>query len=71
MNPNSEQLYTVFVRNWWKDNPAWPDGLEPCPGERSIIATGCTYSEARRRCEAYRATHEPGRYSNKAEFESE
>jgi hypothetical protein len=67
----SEQLYTVFSRNWWQDNPAWPGGLEPHPGVRHIIATGCTYSEARRRREAYRATHEPGRYSRKAECESE
>ena len=67
----SEQLYTVFVRDWWQDNPAWPGGLEPHPGERETLATGCTYSEARHRCEAYRATHKPGRYSRKAEFESE
>jgi len=24
--------YQIFRRTWWKENPAWPDGLEPCPG---------------------------------------
>lgn len=22
--------YRVFTRTWWKDNPEWPNGLEPC-----------------------------------------
>ncbi len=21
--------YKVFHRTWWKNNPEWPDGLEP------------------------------------------
>ena len=24
----------MFTRSWWKDNPEWPNGLEPCAGEK-------------------------------------
>jgi len=24
--------YSVFTRVWWKDNPSWPNGLEPYAG---------------------------------------
>ncbi len=65
-----EPLYNVFVRNWWKLNPAWPGGREPDPCARKHrIARGVTYTEARRLCEQYNTTHSPGRLSRKAEFE--
>lgn len=22
-------MYEVFARNWWRDNPSYPNGLEP------------------------------------------
>lgn len=25
-------LYNVFNRTWWKENPPWPNGLEPEAG---------------------------------------
>jgi len=61
--------FNVFVRNWWKHNPEWPDGLEPCPGRKTYLAKGLTESEAQRMARHYNATHEPGKLSRKAEYE--
>ena len=61
--------YRVFTRTWWKNNPSWPNGLEPCPGRKHILAARVTEEEARGMCETYNATHEPGRLSRKAEYE--
>jgi hypothetical protein len=61
--------YTCFIRTWWRDNPAWPDGLEPCPGEQRIIAEDVeTIEEAREICQEWNESHEEGRYGLKAEF---
>ena len=63
--------YRVFVRNWWKRNPNYPGGLEPCPGRKTVIRRRVdTAEEARRICREYNDTHDPGRLSRKAEFES-
>jgi len=63
--------YRVFVRNWWRDNKNWPNGLEPHAGRKKIIRKRVeTAEEARRICREYNSTHDPGRYSRKAEFES-
>ena len=62
--------YRVFVRNWWKRNPNWPQGLEPDPGARkTTIAKVKTEEEAQARCQAYAQTHKPGKLSRKAEYE--
>lgn len=64
-------MYSVFVRNWWKDNPAWPNGLEPdarAP-KRYLARDVKTEDEARRLAREYNAKHKPGRHSRKAEFE--
>jgi hypothetical protein len=62
--------YRVFVRNWWKKNPDWPDGLEPDPTARkTTIDKVKTEEEARIRCDAYNTTHKPGPLSRKAEYE--
>lgn len=64
--------FRVFVRNWWKENPAWPGGLEPDPcAERETLAEGLTESEAREMCAEYRRENDPGRLSRKAEYEEE
>lgn len=60
--------YRVFTRTWWKDNPAWPKGLEPCAGPKRTIGTAATEDEAREMCKEWNAKHKPGRYSRKAEF---
>ncbi len=68
--------YRVFVRDWWKETtePDFPngyrDGLEPYPdAPKTTLGFFDTESEARARCQWYRESHEPGRYSRKAEYE--
>ena len=63
-----ETYYDVFVRTWWKENPSWPNGLEPEAGKRRYIARHVTREDALELCQEYRATHDPGRLSKKAEF---
>ena len=63
--------FRVFVRNWWKENPAWLNGLEPeGAGIKRYIAKCDTEDEARAICRKHNETHDPGRYSRKAEYES-
>jgi len=63
--------YSVFVRNWWKENPSWPNGLEPSPGKRTYLARDIeTEQEARAMCREYCEAHAPGRLSRKAEYQS-
>lgn len=65
------QKYQIFVRNWWKRNPSYPDGLEPDSGARKTKLCICEgIDEARRICKQYNETHKPGRLSRKAEFTS-
>jgi len=59
----------VFTRTWWKENAAWPAGLEPAMGRKTYIARNVTEDEARALCKEYNATHEAGRLSRKAEYE--
>ena len=63
-------MYRIFVRTWWRENPSWPNGLEPHPGkQRTIRKNVPTIQEARRICAEWNAQHPPGRLSRKAEFE--
>lgn len=62
-------MYQVFIRNWWTENPDYPNGLEPRPGRKTIIDEVSTIEEAREIAQDYNATHDPGRLSRKAEFE--
>ena len=63
--------YKVFTRTWWRDNPSWPNGLEPCPGRKYTLGLVNTIDEAKAMCKKYNVTHNPGRLSRKAEFEAE
>lgn len=64
--------YHVFHRTWWKRNPAWPDGREPHAGRKHTLARYVATEEAARRlCQEWRANHEPGPLSDKAEYERE
>ena len=67
----TDTKYNVFHRTWWKeaDKPGWPNDLEPEAGERHYIARGVSYSVARQICKEWCEENEPGRYSDKAEFE--
>ena len=61
--------YRVFIRTWWRENPEWPNGLEPCPGrQRTIHKRIETEEQARAICQEYNAAHDPGRLSRKAEY---
>lgn len=63
-------MYKVFTRTWWKHNPEWPNGLEPCPGRRYTIARNINTEEiAQAICEEYNRTHKPGKLSKKAEYD--
>lgn len=64
-------MIRVFTRTWWKENKSgrWPNNLEPCMGRKYTIARVQTEAEAIRICKEYNATHAPGKYSKKAEYE--
>ncbi len=66
-----QESYRVFTRTWWVENPDYPHGLEPGAGCPTYIGESMTEGEARACAKAYNATHDPGRLSLKAEFESE
>lgn len=63
--------YRTFVRTWWVENSAWPNGLEPCPGRRSyrLGSVHQTIEAARAECKEFNRINPPGRYSRKMEFE--
>lgn len=65
--------YRVFVRNWWKPNPSWPDGREPDSTARKTTISRKIQDEetARRICREYNASHPAGPLSRKAEYEEE
>tara|TARA_R100000306_G_C4310296_1_gene109812 strand:- start:367 stop:579 length:213 start_codon:yes stop_codon:yes gene_type:complete len=67
-----KKKYEIRVRNWWVNNPDWPDGLEPCatPWKKARLFAKCnTEKEAIAICREYNTTHNPGRLSRKAEYE--
>jgi hypothetical protein len=63
------QLYDVFHRTWWIENPDYPDGREPGAGEKHYLKYGVSEDEARRTCAQYNKTNDPGPLSDKAEYE--
>jgi len=65
-------MFKVFVRTWWRDNPNWPNGLEPCVGpSRTIRRHVADESTALAMAQQWNATHKPGRLSRKAEYSRE
>ena len=63
--------YRCFKRTWWKENPTWPNGLEPEAGERIYLRGGVFQFEkdAVACCKTWNTYHAPGRLSLKAEYE--
>jgi len=62
--------YRCFIRNWWKRNPTYPGGREPCAGRKHTLAAKvATEQEAQAICQQYNASHKPGFLSRKAEYE--
>lgn len=65
-------MYKVFTRTWWRNNPHWPNGLEPHAGRKyTIQANVKTEEEAQAICQRYNETHKSGRLSRKAEYEEQ
>jgi hypothetical protein len=64
--------YNVFVRTWYKEtkDKQWPGGLEPHLGRKTMLRQRVTFEEARKICEEYNSSNNPGRLGRKAEFES-
>ena len=62
--------YRIFTRTWWKKTPDYPDGLEPHAGRQTTIGRAETEAEAVEYCRHWNATHNPGKLSRKAEFDS-
>jgi hypothetical protein len=60
--------YKVFHRTWWKLNPEWPDGREPCIGRSYHISWASTEEEARSICKEWNKTHLPGHLADQAEY---
>lgn len=70
--------FHVFHRTWWREadpnDPAdrgYPNGLVPSPGKKHTIARVDSEEEALEICRKYRETHDPGRLSDKAEYQKE
>jgi hypothetical protein len=63
--------YICFKRDWWRDNPKYPNGLEPHAGAKSYFKNKVfdTEQEAREFCQEYNENNDAGRYSRKMEFE--
>jgi hypothetical protein len=64
-------MYRVFKRTWYRENPSWPTGLEPCAGKRRYFRGKKfdTEAEARAFCMAWNDENPRGRLSLRAEFE--
>lgn len=67
----TRKVFKVFHRTWWKANPSWPDGREPCIGKSITVGWAETEDQARAMCAAWNADHKPGKYSDKAEYTSD
>lgn len=70
MSDESRVLYYVFTRTWWRNNPAYPNGLEPSAGKRRVLRKYLTRGEALRFCAEWNANNKPGRFSRKCEFDA-
>lgn len=64
-------MYRVFVRNWWKSDASWPNGLAPNSSARKTTIARRVASEhtAREIAKQYNKSHNPGKFSRKAEYE--
>lgn len=64
--------FRVFTRTWWRENSAWPNGLEPHAGDKHIVDTVDTEAEARELCREVNSRYRDPRarrLSFKAEYE--
>ena len=69
-------MFRTFTRTWWRDNPTYPGGLEPCAGRKRYLYTFKTQKEARdyamswNRIQGPERTKRQVRLSLKCEFEA-
>jgi len=63
-------MYKVFHRTWWRENPDWPDGLEPHAGKKTMIGYASTEEDAQAICQKYNTENPAGRLSRKAEYDN-
>ncbi len=62
-------MYRTFTRTWWRHNPSYPNGLEPCAGRQYTHRRNIrTEADARAICQEWNTTHKPGRLSRKMEY---
>jgi len=69
--------YRIFTRTFYKKNNnkdisgffIWENGVEPSMGNKKTITYAKTKEEARQKCLDYNNSHNPGKFSRKAEFE--
>jgi hypothetical protein len=64
-------IYKTFTRTWWKENPSYPNGLEPCAGKKTYYGRYETAREARVACFDWNNSHPSGRLSCKMEHEED
>ena len=63
-------MYRTFTRTWWRENPKWPNGLEPHASKKQYRGLPYrTENEAREACREFNKRNKPGRYSLKMEYE--
>lgn len=62
-------MYQIFVRSWYKKDPVTKK-MVPHMGRKTTIDYAKTIEEARKICEEYNNSHNPGPTSRKAEFTS-
>lgn len=61
--------FKIFTRNWWRENPDWPDGREPdASGRKTTIGYAENEDMARQVCRDWNKTHDEGKLSRRAEF---
>jgi len=65
------QTYYCFVRTWWKPNKSWPDGREPSASKGRTIRKNLSHDEAIQFCKEWNASHNPGKWSKKCEFDEQ
>lgn len=66
-------MFRVFVRSWWRkalpSDGRWPNNLVPnAGGRKTTLRKVHTEAEAQQVCKEYNDSHNPGKYSRKAEY---
>ncbi len=62
-------IYKTFTRTWRRENPKYPNGLEPRVGTKTYYNSYPTAREARVACFDWNKSNPPGRLRRKMEYE--